>query len=114
MKFLIDANVSWRICKSLQAYVAECIHVDYCKLRVPAKDFEIWEFAKTHNYIIITNDEDFINLSTLYGFPPKIVVLKLGNQNNQNIESTLVKYFKDIEIMSDSNDTGILEIVRKM
>ena len=77
MKFLIDANISWRICKSLQAYVAECIHVDYCKLRVPAKDFEIWEFAKTHNYIIITNYEDFINLSTLYGFPPKIVVLKL-------------------------------------
>ena len=113
MKLLLDANISWRIIKSLKPFVEECIHVDQCNLKVPAKDIEIWNFAKTNEYIIITNDDDFINFSTIYGYPPKIVIFKTGNLNRVYVQDLLLKYLNNIKQMHESNDTGILEILDK-
>ena len=48
-------------------------------LAVPANDIEIWDYALLNNLIIITNDDDFLNLATQKGFPPKVVLLRIGN-----------------------------------
>ena len=56
MKLLLDANLSWRLCKQLQPYFDDVRHVNYIGLEVPAKDFEIWKWASDHNYIVVTND----------------------------------------------------------
>jgi predicted nuclease of predicted toxin-antitoxin system len=113
MKLLLDANISWRIVKNISPYVKECIHVDNCDLQVPAKDIEIWEYAKANQLIIITNDEDFINFSTIYGYPPKIVLIKTGNLRRNSIQELLLKYLDDIQLLVESPDAGILEIIGK-
>lgn len=43
-----------------------------------ATDHEIWEYARTNDFVIVTRDSDFHELSTLYGAPPKVIWLKTG------------------------------------
>jgi len=36
-------------------------------------DEEIWNYARTNNLIIITNDKDFRLMQIMQGSPPKII-----------------------------------------
>ena len=110
MKLLLDANVSWRLTIKLKLFYEDCLHVDYAGLNNPAKDIEIWNFALHNNLIIVTNDEDFLNLVNIKGFPPKIVLLKTGNQSNNYIEKLLINHKPDMQALHQSDDYGILEL----
>lgn len=66
--------------------------MDQTGLPVPAKDIDIWTFAKEKNFIIVTNDEDFLNFLNLKGFPPKVILLRTGNQSNKNICEILIQH----------------------
>jgi predicted nuclease of predicted toxin-antitoxin system len=54
MKLLLDANISWRLTSVLKQHFSDCLHVDNIGLSVPAKDSEIWAYAKEHDLIIVT------------------------------------------------------------
>jgi len=89
MKLLLDANLSWRMIQILKQHFEDCFHVDSIGLTVPAKDSEIWDYALKNN-LIITNDEDFIDFINVKGFPPKVVLLKTGNQSRLYITNLLI------------------------
>lgn len=110
MKLLLDANISWRLMSRLQPHFDECHHVDFIGLTVPAKDIEIWNYAFTNQFIIVTNDEDFLNLIATKGFPPKIILLKTGNQSNLYIESLLIEYKEEIQKLYLSKEYGVLQL----
>jgi len=114
MKLLLDANLSWRMIAILQQHFTTCLHVDrITQLMVPAKDLDIWNYAKEHDLIIITNDEDYVDLVNLRGFPPKVVLLKTGNQNRLFISNLLIQRKDDIETLQNSKESGLLEIISK-
>ena len=69
VSLLLDANLSWRSVYSLNKHYDSCCHVDNIGIEVPAKDSEIWNYAKNNKLVIITNDEDFLNIQLLRGFP---------------------------------------------
>lgn len=71
---------------------------------------EIWNYAFANNLIIVTNDEDFQNIINTKGFPPKVVLLKTGNQSNDYIETLLIKHVASIRDLSVSDEYGLLEI----
>ena len=110
MRLLLGAIISWRLAVRLKLHFEECFHVDHIGLNIPAKDIEIWNYALNDNLIIITNDEDFSDLVNLKGFPPKIVLLKTGNQSNSYIEELLIRHKGDIHFLHRSDDLGILEL----
>jgi len=110
MKLLLDANISWRLVAKLQTHFNDCFHVDHLGLTVPATDVEIWNHALSNNLIIVTNDDDFLNLANVNGFPPKVVLLRTGNQSNSYIEELLIKHKADIDALYQSADYGFLEI----
>ncbi|MDR0863940.1 MAG: DUF5615 family PIN-like protein [Candidatus Symbiothrix sp.] len=112
LKLLLDANLSWRSVSVLKNHFEDCFHVDSIGLKIPAKDTEIWKYAKAHDLLIVTNDEDFLNLSLIKGFPPKIILLKTGNQNRKLIEDLLIRERAQIVEFLFSNEYGILEILR--
>ncbi len=111
MKLLIDANLSYRLVKKLKSYYPQCIYVSSLDLDRPAKDIDIWNWAKKNNYIIVTNDEDFENLSDLNGFPPKIILLKTGNQSTNFIADVLINKSKVIDKFVKNDELGLLEII---
>ena len=110
MKLLLDANLSWRLTVKLKSHFEDCLLVDQIDLTIPARDIEVWNYALANNFIIVTNDNDFLNFANVKGFPPKVLLLTTGNQSNQYIEALLVKHKADIKSLYISTDYGLLEI----
>ncbi len=111
MKFLFDQNISHRILDKLPDHSKESTSVKKEKL-VNATDLTIWEYAKSHNFVIVTQDSDFNDLTTLYGFPPKIIWIRSGNLNTDEIADLLKANISSIQTFLDDKDLGCFEIIR--
>jgi predicted nuclease of predicted toxin-antitoxin system len=111
MKILFDANISWKLVNILTPVFGECAHVDLIGLTVPAADDDIWNYALHNGYTIITKDTDFLDLLELKGFPPKIVLLKTGNNSSKALVELLVNAKTMIEDLKNS-EYGLLEIIK--
>lgn len=77
-------------------------------LKHDEKDSVIWSFAKQEGYTIVTNDEDFVNILSSKGWPPKIVLLKTGNQTNDYLFSKLVDRKEELELFIQNDKLGVL------
>jgi len=110
MKLLLDANLSWRLISVLSEHFGECVHVNKTELPKPAKDTEIWDYAATNDYIIITQDSDFLNLFETRGFPPKVILLRVGNIDTKTAGKILLQSKSSI-VELENSDYGLLEII---
>ncbi|MCL2180897.1 MAG: DUF5615 family PIN-like protein [Treponema sp.] len=110
MKLLLDANLSWRITPALSEHFGECIHVNETTMPKPAGDIEIWNYAAANGYTIITQDSDFINFLETKGFPPKIILIRIGNMNRKTTEKILIQAKQSI-IELENGNFGLLEII---
>jgi len=97
----------------LKQHFDDCFHVDSIGLTVPAKDSEIWDYARKNDLIIVTNDEDFIDFINVKGFPPKVLLLKTGNQSRLYITNLLIQRKPEILAFSILAEVGLLEIVSR-
>jgi predicted nuclease of predicted toxin-antitoxin system len=110
MKLLLDANLSWRLTDLLSEHFGECIHVNKTELPKPAKDTEIWDYAAANDFTIVTQDSDFLNLFESRGFPPRIILLRVGNIDRKTAGEILLKTKSSI-IELEKGDYGLLEII---
>lgn len=110
MKLLFDNNISYRIVKLLASDFPNSIHATRTGLAMPAPDRQIWEFARRNDFAVVTNDEDFAQLESVYGFPPKIIHLRLGNASTRQIALKLVDNLLAINHFFQSKEQGVLEI----
>jgi len=110
MKILLDANISWKLVNKLEPIYGKCAHVDLIGLNVPSNDIDIWKYAQENEYIIITKDNDFLNLLEIEGYPPKIVLIKTGNNSSKALFELIVTIKPMIEDLI-KNEYGVLEIV---
>lgn len=110
MRLLFDDNISYRIVKKLAISFPECLHVSRSGLSAPAPDRSIWDYAKQRGYVIVTFDEDFEDLTNLQGFPPKVIILRIGNTSTRTIAEALTAKKDEIESFFSSDTYGLLEI----
>jgi len=111
MKIILDANISWKLANKLKPYFCECAHVDLIGLNVPASDVDIWSYALENDFVIITKDSDFLNLLETKGYPPKVVLLRTGNNTSRGLMELLINNKPMIEDLSN-NEYGLLEIIK--
>jgi predicted nuclease of predicted toxin-antitoxin system len=111
MNLLLDANLSWRLTATLKQHFTVCLHVDQIGLNIPVKDNEIWNYAKENDLIIVTNDEDFLDLMNLNGFPPKVLLLRTGNQSTFFIANLIINRKENVRALFETSEYGLLEIV---
>jgi predicted nuclease of predicted toxin-antitoxin system len=109
MKLLLDENLSRRLVPLLQTVYPNSSQVALLKLET-ASDREIWEYAKINDFIIVTRDSDFHELSTLYGAPPKVIWLKTGNQSKAATLRILNNQNDQINTALTLNDKNCIEI----
>ena len=72
MKLLFDENLSARLVQALQDLYPDSAHVKDVGLE-SAEDAAVWEYAKTHGFVIASKDFDFWQFSFEFGQPPKVV-----------------------------------------
>ena len=111
MKFLFDQNISYRILQQLPDILKDSTHVKTENL-INAPDREIWEFAKQNSFTIVTQDSDFNDLNSLYGFPPKIIWIRTGNITTSDIVDLLLDYLNDIIEFGNNSEYGCFEIMK--
>jgi predicted nuclease of predicted toxin-antitoxin system len=70
----------------------------------------VWEFAKSNDFTIVTKDSDFSDLSTMRGFPPKVVWLQIGNCTTEQIAVLLRIHQEAIHQLEIDSSIGVLEL----
>ena len=111
MRFLFDQNISHRILKLISEKYSDSTTIKKEGL-INASDRQIWEFARLNKYIIITQDSDFNELNSLFGFPPKIIWIRTGNLKPQAIADIIIDYSKEIDKFNEDKKYGCFEIFR--
>jgi predicted nuclease of predicted toxin-antitoxin system len=88
VKLLFDQNLSPRLCLHLADLGDTIVHVRSVGLEA-ADDAQVWAHAAEHQFTIVTKDADFNNRAFLFGPPPKVVWVHIGNCSTQDIEDLL-------------------------
>ncbi len=110
MKLLLfDQNLSPHLVERLSDLYPDSAHVSKIGLDT-ALDRVVWEYARQHNYMIVTKDADFSEMSLLLGFPPKVIWICRGNCSTREIELLFRDNYEAIVALSDDPATGILTL----
>lgn len=109
MKLLLDENLSRRVVPLLQMEYPGSSQVFLLQMEM-ATDRDIWEYAKANDFVIVTRDSDFHELGTLYGSPPKIIWLKMGNQSKTATLHSLLDHKDEIFSALLREDKNCIEI----
>ncbi|WP_428356089.1 DUF5615 family PIN-like protein [Methyloprofundus sp.] len=109
MKLLLDENLSRRVVPFIQQDYLDSTQISLLNME-HSTDKEIWDYAKTQGYVIVTKDADFFDMSLLYGQPPKIIWLKIGNQTKVGMIKALLDNKTEIEQVLISTDKACVEI----
>lgn len=99
MKLLFDENLSPKLPQLLAALFPDSTHVRDCGL-LGFPDEAVWEYARTNGFIIVSKDSDFQQRSLLYGYPPKIVWLRIGNCTREQLVQLITVHEQDIRALS--------------
>lgn len=108
-KLLLDQNLSYKIIKQIEHLFPNSSHVRLLDLDT-ADDIDVWQYAKEHDYHIVTQDSDFNDISALRGYPPKIIRINTGNTSTPAIIKLLNDKNELINAFLDNENIGYLEI----
>lgn len=108
-KLLLDQNLSFKICKKIEDIFPEAKHVSDVRLN-GSDDLSIWNYAKNNNFTIVTFDSDFIDISALNGFPPKIIWIRTGNTTSEIIIQKIKLHEKVIKEFQSDSENAYLEL----
>ena len=73
-------------------------HVRECGL-LGQPDEDVWEYVRAHHFTLVSKDSDFQQRSLLYGHPPKLVWLRIGNCTRQRLVLLITTYERDIQAL---------------
>jgi len=104
MRFLIDANLPFKLAQTLKDKGYDVIHTDDLPNKERTTDKEIRKIAIDQNYTIISKDSDFLDSHLLQRIPTKLLFVATGNIINKDLIDLFNKNFEAINILFDSYD----------
>jgi predicted nuclease of predicted toxin-antitoxin system len=88
VKLLFDENLSHKLARRLADVFPDSIHVRDIGLKA-SDDPLVWDYARDNDFMIVSKDADMHDLSLLFGNPPKVIWLRLGNCSTSDVENLL-------------------------
>jgi predicted nuclease of predicted toxin-antitoxin system len=88
VKLLFDENLSPRLVELLRRDFPDSVHVRSVGL-LGADDGRVWDHARDQGFVIVSKDNDFRQRSFLWGAPPKIIWLSVGNAGTLAVAALL-------------------------
>ena len=111
MKLLFDHQLSPKLVQRLSDLYPNSSHV-YLLGMDREDDPVIWEWARANDFVIITKDTDFADLSVLRGFPPKVIWIRLGNCTTHQVETAIRHHAEVIADFANDPVNGLLTILK--
>ena len=96
MKLLFDQNLSDRLVGLLAAEFPGSAHVRDLGLAT-APDADLWAHAAANGFVLVSKDTDFQQRALLYGHPPKVIWVRLGNCTTAAVETLLRSRLADLQ-----------------
>ncbi len=110
MKLLFDQNLSPKLAEFFKAFFDDCVHVQDIGLGT-SDDISVWEYAGSNGFTIVTKDNDFNGMASLFGFPPKVIWIRKGNCTTQLIKEMISDRIDVIQAFIKDTENGILTIL---
>jgi predicted nuclease of predicted toxin-antitoxin system len=96
VNFLVDNQLP----AALSRFLSSRGHVSQHVLDISmdeAGDLPLWEFAKAHELIVVSKDEDFFHLVHRPGETGRLLWVRLGNCRNEPLLATFETQLPDVE-----------------
>ncbi|MCY7374583.1 MAG: DUF5615 family PIN-like protein [Pyrinomonadaceae bacterium] len=110
MKFIVDAQLPYRLKNWLTAQGFDAIHTRDLPDANETEDLDIADVADRDNRTVITKDDDFLKLYILKGKPQKLLLITTGNIVNQELLilfeknfATAIKLFNSFQVVEMNN-----------
>lgn len=107
MRLLFDENLSHRLVRELEGVYPRSMHVRDVGLR-GAEDRRIWEHAAEHDFLLTSKDTDFYQRSLMFGSPPKVLWLRIGNTPTSTVSDLLRRNSSMVHRFYDDNEASFL------
>lgn len=107
MKLLFDENLSPKLPRLLATRFPGSVHIRECGLK-GGPDEEVWEHARANGFTVVSKDSDFYQRSLLYGPPPRLVWLRIGNCTRADLLSLLTTRESDIRAFDADPKVSVL------
>ena len=107
MKLLFDENLSPKLPRLIASQFPGSAHVRDCGLKGQS-DQAVWEYARAHQFTLVSKDGDFYQPSLLLGAPPKLVWMCIGNCTRGQLLNLLLTHEKDIRSFETATEFVLL------
>ena len=111
MKFLIDAQLPFRLKSWLIAKGFDAIHTTDLPNQNLTEDLTIADIADRENRVVISKDGDFLKLIILQNKPKKLFMITTGNIVNKELLElfelnfeTALRLFNSFDVVEMNND----------
>src|SRR4051812_32888174 len=109
MKLLFDENLSHKLVRLLADLFPDSVHVRDVGLKA-ADDPVVWEYAMNNDLMIVSKDSDMHQRSFVFGYPPKVVWVRLGNCSTSEVERVLRRHFDSIKTFYEDIHASFLSL----
>lgn len=70
----------------------------------------VWDYAQNNGFMIVSKDADMHDLSLVFGNPPKVIWVRLGNCSTREVENLLRRHFEAIKLFSADDTVSLLAL----
>lgn len=109
MKLLFDQNLSPRLVGRLASEFPGSEHVRNLGMAA-APDPVLWKHAAANEHIIVSKDADFQSRALLYGHPPKVIWIRLGNCSTDDVVTLLRSRLAEISAFEADPSASFLAL----
>jgi len=109
VKLLFDENLLPKLPRLLADLFPDSLHVRDVGMKT-TDDPIVWDYAKDSDFMIVSKDADMHDLSLVFGNPPKVIWLRLGNCSTRQVENLLRRDFDVIKLFYRDESVSLLAL----
>ena len=109
MRLLFDQNLSHRLPDRIQDVFPGSVHTRNV-LSAQCSDDAIWNYAVEHDFLVVSKDSNFAEMSADRGQPPKVIRLTIGNCTVDEVEQLLRHHMDDILAFNNDQGRSLLQL----